>query len=154
MKKLGIVLILLVGLVGCNKQPAQMEMDDFTHLSFAQLQEKIDAKETMVVYFGWVTLCGDAINFQNNYLLPETAKNSSMASIYVVDLDVELPEGLQDKTLREGMKAQFGVQYSPTLIAYENGEVQSLLEWTPATTDATYAIPKTALDAFFSNIKS
>ncbi|MGL5540544.1 MAG: hypothetical protein ACRDBX_02790 [Erysipelotrichaceae bacterium] len=158
MKKLLLGCALLLVLVGCSKAPTDepneptAAFDELTRISFAELESKIANKESMVVYFGWVENCGDAVNFQNNYLIPALEENERFKALYVVDLDVENPEGLNDKTKRESMKAQFGVHYSPTFIQYEEGEVEEFLEWTPLTTDATYALPKADLDQFFHEV--
>ena len=140
-------LVCLFLVAGCEqKQTATIE--DFPHLSFAELDEKIANKETMLVYFGWTENCGDSRNFQDHYLLKYLEEEPKLKEIFVVNLDVENPEGLDDKEKRADMNEKYGVLYSPTLIYYKEGKAIELLSWTPATTDKDTGIMQTSLDSF------
>lgn len=133
-------------MTGCEKKAT---MDEFTHLTFAQLDEKISNQESMLVYFGWTQNCGDSKNFQDNYLLKYVKDEEKLKDIYIVDLDIENPEGLDDKEKRSEMNEKYSVMYSPTLIYYKDGENVDLLSWTPATTDKDTGILQSTLDNFF-----
>lgn len=147
MKKFITIIVCCIFFVtGCEKKAT---MDTFTHITFAQLDEKIASKENMLVYFGWTQNCGDSKNFQDNYLLQYMNDEEKLKEIYVVDLDQENPEGLDDKTKRTDMNEKYGVMYSPTLIYYKEGENIDLLSWTPATTDKETGILQSSLDNFF-----
>lgn len=153
MKKLILAALLVVGMSGCTKNEEQTNfMATLPHLTFEELDEKIASTDEFVVYFGWVEGCGDATNFQDNYVAVMAEDYPTFNEMYVVDLDVELPEGLLDKTKRQPMEEAYGARYSPTVIHYVDGEVVHFLEWTPATTDATYGIFKSDLDTFFTEI--
>lgn len=158
MKK--IVMVAFLGLAfvlgGCsgntNNDKDVTKIEDFNIISFAKLDELIAKKETMVIYFGWVENCGDSHAFQDNYLLPHADENDAYKKIYVVDLDQEIPDALSvDRTLREPMTEKYGVEFSPTLIYYVNGEIDTLLEWTPATSDKKTGILASELDVFFQH---
>lgn len=134
-------------LAGCTKEEAKIE--DFPHLTFEQLDEKLNNNESMLVYFGWTQNCGDSLNFQNNYLLKYAGDENKLKEVYIVDLDQENPEGLDDKEKRTEMNEKYGVLYSPTLIYYKEGKNVDLLSWTPATTDKDTGIMQSSLDNFF-----
>lgn len=145
-KYLFILLCAMFMATGCEAKPT---LDDFQHLTFAQLDEKLENNETMLVYFGWTQNCGDSINFQDHYLLKYVNDEPKLKDIYIVDLDIENPEGLDDKDKRADMNEKYGVLYSPTLIYYNEGKVMELLSWTPATTDKDTGIMQSSLDTFF-----
>lgn len=153
MKKIILAVLLVVGISGCTKSEESTNyIASLSHLTFEELDEKIALHEEFVVYFGWVEGCGDATNFQDNYVAEQAKEYPAFNDIYVVDLDIELPEGLLDKTKRQPMEEAYGARYSPTVIHYVGGEVEHFIEWTPATTDATYGMFKADLDAFFTEI--
>ena len=149
MKKiLGISAFLLV-LCGCNDKVAFSELK---RLHFDELDQKLEQREDMVVYFGWTQNCEDSIHFQENYLADHLSEDSAFLELYVVDLDEELPDALTDKEKREPMFERYGVKYSPTLVQYEKGEIVKLLEWTPETTDKETGILASRLDRFFTEV--
>lgn len=152
MKKLSVVICLMfLILTGCSlKDEETLKMEEFPHLTLTELDQKIADKESMVVYFGWTQNCGDSQNFQNNYLLKEAINHPKLKEIYVVDLDEELPEALEDKEKREPLFEKYEVQYSPTIVSYQEGLIAKLLSWTPATTDKNTGILKSDLDEFFT----
>lgn len=155
MKKIiaGLLLVIGISVSGCSKKEDALEfVSQFDQLSFAQLNEKIDAKDDFVAFFGWVEGCGDTVNFEENYWKPMLKDYPKFADMYVVNLDVELPDGLLNKEMRQPMIDAYGVRYAPTFIQYVDGEVVNMLEWTPETTDSTYGIFKTDLDTFFKEI--
>ncbi|MGL5977441.1 MAG: thioredoxin family protein [Erysipelotrichaceae bacterium] len=145
MKKIMMIACCLLLLVGCSKKDTPVLTSTLT---FDELEEKIQAEETMIVFFGWLVGCGDTVNFQENYLRPMMESQPNISNMEVVDLDVEVGSP-SDKSLRTEMIERFNVTYGPTIVAYENGVEVERLEWTPATTDATYGIPKSQSDAFF-----
>lgn len=155
MKKLGILMMccFLFVMSGCNlEKETTVKLEDFEHLTLDELDQKLADKETIVVYFGWTQNCGDSQNFQNNYLLTESETNPKLKEIYIVDLDKELPDALEDKEKREPLKEKYEVEYSPTLVSYEEGKLSKLLSWTPATTDKNTGILKADLDAYFTEL--
>lgn len=145
-KYLYIILSCMLLMSGCAKK---MSIEEFPHLTFAQLDEKIANDETMIVYFGWTQNCGDSLNFQDNYLVKYASDDNKLKEVYIVDLDVENPEGLDDKEKRADMNDKYDVMYSPTLISYEKGMPVELISWTPATTDKDTGIMQSSLDNFF-----
>ena len=155
MKKLILLSLVLVTLfAGCQKKEDEASLfAELEEITFEQLDQKLENKETMIVYFGWVDQCEDSQNIQNNYF-QEALKNHPewKEQILVVNLDNELPEGLKDHDARAPMAESYNVSYSPTIIYYENGEIISKIEWTPLTSDPTTAIPKDLIDQFFTEI--
>ncbi|MDP2813223.1 MAG: hypothetical protein Q8N92_02125, partial [Erysipelotrichaceae bacterium] len=100
MKRMIVLILMLLILVGCVQTPGtnQISFDDLERISFSDLDQMIEQKKSGLVYFGWVEGCGDAVNIQNNFFNPMFKSNPQWKDqIYVVDLDVELPEGLTDK---------------------------------------------------------
>ena len=69
----------------------------------------------------------------------------------VIKLDVESPDSLMDKDLREPMTEQFGVKYGPTVLLIEDGEIVDMIEWTPLSADDKTAIPLETIETFFEN---
>ena len=151
-RTIGIILILLI-LVGCVQTPKtnQISFDDLKRISFSDLDGMIEEKNSGMIYFGWVEGCGDAVHIQNNFFNQMLKTNPQWKDlIYVVDLDVELPNGLSDKEARQPMIDAYSVMYSPTLIMLDKGEIIDKIEWTPLTSDKETAIPKEAIEAFFT----
>ncbi|HHX07360.1 MAG TPA: thioredoxin family protein [Erysipelothrix sp.] len=158
MKKLFIVLMLLL-VSACtgtstpetNTTENLFDKTEYVNLTFEEYEAALENKVDGVYYFSWVEGCGDSRNLQKNYLgellvnQPELAEN-----LYVIDLDIENPEGLADHEKREPMKEKYGVFYSPTLFIVKDGVVIEEISWTPITSDANTAIPVADLDAFFA----
>ncbi len=148
-----ILALTITGLFFFNQQSAKkLTMDDYQYLTFDELEEKIDSGEEFVTMYGWVEGCGDTVNFDENYLIPKSIEHEQFLNTYIIDLDIELPEGLIDKEKREPMKERFGVFYGPTLVHYNNGEIVTFLEWTPAITDDTYGMMPSSIDHFFKQV--
>jgi len=150
MKKILMILFILLTLVACNKQEEEKRFPLLNVISFEELDVLIEEGYTGVIYFGWVDHCGDSHNIQDNYFEGKLKENPEwMDKIYVVNLDLEIPEALSNKDLRLPMTEKYNVQYSPTLIYYVNGEIDLLVEWTPLTGDSKTAIAVEVLEAFF-----
>lgn len=149
MRKILVFGMILFMMCGCQNKIA---FEELKTLSFNELDHKLEQEETMVVYFGWTKNCGDSIHFQENYLSKHLTEDSPFLKLYVVDLDEELPKALSDKEKRKPMFQKYGVQYSPTLVYYENGEIVKLLEWTPESTDKETGILSSRLDRFFKEV--
>ncbi len=154
MKKVTMIILCCVFfLVGCKRQEtSENTMNMLKHITLTELDEKIANQEDMVVYFGWTKNCLDSINFQNHYLLPKVEEGSKFQDILVVDLDIELPEGLLDKDARAPLVEKYDVEFSPTIVSYKGGKLYKLLAWTPATTDKLTGILQADLDTFFKEI--
>lgn len=153
MKRMIVLILMLLILVGCVQAPGtnQISFDDLERISFSDLDQMIEQKKSGLVYFGWVEGCGDAVNIQNNFFNPMFKSNPQWKDqIYVVDLDVELPEGLTDKDARQPMIDAYQVMYSPTLIMLSQGEIIDKIEWTPLTSDKDTAIPRSVIEAFLT----
>lgn len=158
MKKIGLGLLMIVLLTACQTQkPKEKELVHFKELevlTLDQVDEFLANKESGILYFGWVTNCGDSNNFQDNYLEDKLANNPELKNqIKVVDLDQEVPEALMNKDLRQPLIDKYTVGYSPTLLAIENGEIVVKVEWQLKTSDPVTAIPEETLDKFFDNYK-
>lgn len=153
MKRMTLMILMLLILAGCVQTPTTNEIsfDDLERISFSDLDQMIEQKKSGLVYFGWVEGCGDAVNIQNNFFNPMFKSNPQWKDqMYVVDLDVELPEGLTDKDARQPMIDAYQVMYSPTLIMLENGMIIDKIEWTPLTSDKETAIPRSVIEAFLT----
>ena len=156
MKKIFLLLVILLLFTSCTKPEQPVEEKLFPELkviSFEELDVLLEEGYTGVVYFGWVDNCGDSHNIQDNYFEAKLKENSEwMDKIYVVNLDLEIPDALVDKEQRVPMTEKYGVQFSPTLIYYVNGENLSFIEWTPISSDPDTAIPLEIIEEFFANI--
>jgi hypothetical protein len=156
MKKIFLLFAFLLLFTSCTKPVKPVEEKLFPELkvvSFEELDGLLEEGYTGVVYFGWVDNCGDSQNIQNNYFETKLKENPEwMDKIYVVNLDLEIPDALVDKEQRAPMTEKYGVQYSPTLIYYVDGEIVSYIEWTPVTSDPETAIPLDIIEEFFTNI--
>ena len=155
MKKFLLLFAFLVLFASCTKPVEPEEEKLFPKIetiSFEELDTLLEEEYTGVVYFGWVDNCGDSQNIQDNYFEGKLKENPEWINkIYVVNLDLEIPDALVDKALREPMTEKYGVQYSPTLIYYVDGEIVFLIEWTPVTSDPETAIPLDIIEEFFTN---
>ena len=155
MKKILVVFVALFILVGCKPNKPIEEVSLFSKLqviTFEELDVLLENGLNAVVYYGWIENCGDSQNFQNNYLEEKLKENPEwIDKIYVVNLDIEIPEALGDKELRTPMFEKYGVLYSPTLIYYIDSENVALIEWTPLTGDPDTAIPVDVINEFFAN---
>lgn len=160
-KKIVLVLMTSLILVGCNtpteKEPevrvpkALAEFDKLQHLTFEEVDKFYKEKKSGILYFGWIVRCGDSMNFQENYLENKLVNNQELKNnIYVVNLEVENPDGLMNKELRKTMDEKYGVGYSPTILLIKDGVVTMKSEWQVKTSDPITAMPKTELDAFFT----
>lgn len=159
MKKVGLLLALLL-LASCSTSNAEPEeevkptpeIDSLKRLTLDEVDEFLANKESGILYFGWITNCGDSRNFQENYLEQLLIDQPQLKdSLYVVDLDQELPDALIEKELRAPLTEKYDVSYSPTLLHVENGETVSKVEWNLKTSNPTTAIPPQELDSFFSS---
>lgn len=163
MKKMMFIVLALV-LIGCTTKPnpettpnesssetVVFDKSKYPNLTFKDYEKALEEKQDGIYYFSWVKGCGDSRNLQANYLVdllanqPELEKN-----LYVIDLDIENPEGLRDHEQRTEMKEKYQVAYSPTLHWVKDGKVVETISWTPITSDPVTAIPKADLDAFFA----
>lgn len=151
-----------------NAQLKQLPNTKFATLPEITLDEayyRIKNKEDIVIYFGWVKTCGDALNFQVNSFDDYLANELIFNKIYVVNLDNESPDALSDHELRKPIAKRFKIDQwmnddslspmelkSPQLVHYVDGEIVDLVSWTPLNSDSEYGILKTASDKFFSNL--
>ncbi len=162
MKKLLVLLAVLL-LVGCTTKPAVetvpketgdsvvFDKTQYPNLTFEDYEKALAEKKDGIYYFSWVEGCGDSRNFQKNYLVELLSKNPELVKhFYVIDLDIENPEGLRDHEKRKDMKAKYQVAYSPTLHWIKDGEIAETISWTPMTSDPVTAIPVADLEAFFA----
>lgn len=155
MKKLILLVGVLIIMTGCQQATdspkATPNVDGLKRLSLTEVDTFLENKESGILYFGWVTNCGDSVNFQENYLEDYLKSNPDMKdSIYVVDLDDELPDALIDKKLRAPLTEKYDVSFSPTLLRVEDGKTIDKVEWTLKTADPETAIARFDLDNFFN----
>lgn len=147
-----VALLLFIGISGCSVKQTN-PFDSLQRVTFLKLDEMIANRDTMVVYFGWTKNCGDARNIQKNYLKEAlTANPDWKTKIFVVDLDSEIPAALTNIPFRKPMIDLYGVKHSPTIVYYAAGVKTKMIEWTPITADATYAIPLPQIIEFFTSI--
>lgn len=149
MKRLAWIVCLCFVLIGCTQQKEPAQLSDLTMLTIEQVEEKIEAKESFTVYFGWTQRCGDSLHFQDNYLYEHMEKYEAFKDLFVVNLDEEMPDALEHKEQRSVLMDKFGVSTSPSFVTYENGEVKEVLSWAPGITDDKTGIPDFMLDEFF-----
>lgn len=152
MKKILLIMLLLL-VSGCGSSAVSSEtFDSLQRLSFNELQTFIDEGQSGLIYFGWTEKCPDSTLMQENYLYELVANEEGVRNnMWVVDLDVESPDSLMDKDLREPMTEQFGVKYGPTVLLIEDGEIVDMIEWTPLSADDKTAIPLETIETFFEN---
>lgn len=152
MKKILLIMLLLL-VSGCGSSAVSSEtFDSLERLSFNELQTFIDEGQSGLIYFGWTEKCTDSTLMQKNYLYELVANEEGIRNnMWVVDLDVESPDSLMDKDLREPMTEQFGVKYGPTVLLIEDGEIVDMIEWTPLSADDKTAIPLETIETFFEN---
>lgn len=161
LKKILILFMTILVLIGCSTQkeekpevrvPKALEkFDSLQHLTFEEVDELLTDKKSGILYFGWIVRCGDSLNFQENYLEEKLNNNPELKNnIFVVNLETENPDGLMNKDLRLPMQEKYGVGYSPTILLVKEGVVTLKSEWQVKTSDPITAIPKTELDAFFT----
>ena len=152
MKKILLIMLLLL-VSSCGSSAVSSEtFDSLERLSFNELQTFIDEGQSGLIYFGWTEKCPDSTLMQKNYLYELVANEEGIRNnMWVVDLDVESPDSLMDKDLREPMTEQFGVKYGPTVLLIEDGEIVDMIEWTPLSADDKTAIPLETIEAFFEN---
>lgn len=152
-KKLIVCLLLFsVGLVACGTGNKKSDLSSLEHLTFDQLDEKLAANESFVVYFGWTENCGDSEQFQKGYLEKKIQTDDEFKKIYVVDLDKELPDGLSNKDARKPMKDKYDVYASPTMVQYVDGKMGKKIEWTTLNSSDKTGILESELDAYFTEI--
>ena len=164
MKKIISAFFILIILVSCqNQQPVENKpeqevvvatplVDALKRLSLEEVDQFLSEKESGILYFGWVTNCGDSRNFQENYLEQYLKDNPAMKDkIFVVDLDIELPDALIEKDKRQPLTDKYDVAYSPTLLDVKEGVTVNKVEWQLKTSDPETAIPREVLDSFFSD---
>lgn len=152
MKKILLIMLLLL-VSSCGSSAVSSEtFDSLERLSFNELQTFIDEGQSGLIYFGWIEKCPDSTLMQKNYLYELVANEEGVRNnMWVVDLDVESPDSLMDKDLREPMTEQFGVKYGPTVLLIEDGEIVDMIEWTPLSADDKTAIPLETIETFFEN---
>ena len=152
MKKILLIMLLLL-VSSCGSSAVSSEtFDSLERLSFNELQTFIDEGQSGLIYFGWTEKCPDSTLMQKNYLYELIANEEGIRNnMWVVDLDVESPDSLMDKDLREPMTEQFGVKYGPTVLLIEDGEIVDMIEWTPLSADDKTAIPLETIETFFEN---
>ncbi|NLC05472.1 MAG: thioredoxin family protein [Erysipelothrix sp.] len=152
MKKILLIMLLLL-VSSCGSSAVSSEtFDSLERLSFNELQTFIDEGQSGLIYFGWTEKCPDSTLMQKNYLYELVANEEGVRNnMWVVDLDVESPDSLMDKDLREPMTEQFGVKYGPTVLLIEDGEIVDMIEWTPLSADDKTAIPLETIETFFEN---
>ncbi|MDR1794512.1 MAG: hypothetical protein LBR25_03885 [Erysipelotrichaceae bacterium] len=152
MRKIAMLLIVLLLLTSCKSTKKNGEaFAKLTVISLAQLDEKLANGDSFIAYFGWVKNCGDSLNIQNNYFEDVLNNHSELYDvIYVIDLDIELPEALADHDLRQPLTDAYTVAYSPTLLEIRDGEIINKIEWTPVTSDPDTGIAKSVIDDFFA----
>lgn len=152
MKKILLIMLLLL-VSSCGSSAVSSEtFDSLERLSFNELQTFIDEGQSGLIYFGWTEKCPDSTLMQKNYLYELAANEEGVRNnMWVVDLDVESPDSLMDKDLREPMTEQFGVKYGPTVLLIEDGEIVDMIEWTPLSADDKTAIPLETIETFFEN---
>lgn len=152
MKKILLIMLLLL-VSSCGSSAVSSEtFDSLQRLSFNELQTFIDEGQSGLIYFGWTEKCTDSTLMQKNYLYELVANEEGIRNnMWVVDLDVESPDSLMDKDLREPMTEQFGVKYGPTVLLIEDGEIVDMIEWTPLSADDKTAIPLETIETFFEN---
>lgn len=133
--------------------------------SIDEIDQKIKNGDEFLVMYGWARQCGDALNFEVNAFDEYYDKYDVVKDMQIADLDVLLPEGLNDKTKRKPVadrlllsswqqdkSVEHMTLYSPQLVYYKDGKIYDLVTWTPKNGDSTYGIQKTLLDEFFNNI--
>lgn len=134
-------------------------------ITLDQAYDKIKNKEDIVIYFGWVKTCGDALNFQVNSFDYYLDNESIFKKIYVVNLDEESPDALMNHDLRKPIAKRFQIDQwtkdeslspmelkSPQLVHYKDGKIHDLVSWTPLNSDSEYGIIKESSDEFFTNL--
>lgn len=149
MKKLWILCLLLGMLTwaGCAKdtdQPVSSTTPSFDFLqrvSLDDLRHRVSKKEPMFVYFCWTKQANECVKLQENYLEPNIEYYRWNGLITVVDLDVELPEALEDKSKRSVLTQDFGLRYAPAFVFFYEGSVASMIEWSPENNDVNTGIP-------------
>lgn len=159
MKKLGLILLLLV-LVACQQKEEpvierEVKETPMVHslqtLSLEEVDEFLANKESGILYFGWITNCGDSLNFQENYLEQLLVDNPNLKdNLYIVNLDEELPDALLEKEKRQPLTEKYDVSYSPTLLWVVDGVTSEKIEWQLKTSDPETAIARVELDEFFN----
>lgn len=162
MKKLLGLLVVALALVGCttNEEPEEVEevvvetphVDAVPQMNLEEYEAYLADGNSGIVYFGWITRCGDSTNFQENYLEQLLIDHPELdGNFYIVDLDNEAPDALIDKELREPLKEKYNVEFSPTLLLIEDGQIADKIEWTLKESDAETAIARDILDGFFND---
>lgn len=165
MKRVVGILLLALILGGCNNQPEKQEeseqeverketpkVDAVKTMSLEEYDEFLAAKKSGIVYFGWITRCGDSLNFQENYLEQLLIDHPQLDDdFYIVNLDVEAPDALIERELREPLTEKYDVTFSPTLLNVKEGVTIDKIEWTLKESDPETAISRTVLDKFFED---
>lgn len=138
-------------------------------LTLAQLEQKIKAKENMIVYLAWIYNCGDSRNFQSN-LFDDYLNDGDLSNydkFYVVNLDKEAPDALDNHDLREPITKALLIDTwtkdpdvspmslkAPQLIQYQNGKITNLVSWTPVNSDDVTGMQRSKVDAFFEAVRN
>lgn len=147
------------------EQLADTKFSTLPQITMDEAEEKINKNQDIIIYFGWVETCGDALNFQVNSFDDYLQDDAVFKNIYVVNLDKEAPDALSDQELRKPIANRFQIDQwtkdetispmelkSPQLVHYQNGEIVDLVSWTPLNTDAKFGILKEKTDLFFDNL--
>lgn len=138
-----ILCILLLTLSACEKPQKPSEIVESTtpafdfleRLTLEELDRAIERGENLYVYFAWTKNSSECVRLQENFLEPNIDYYNWNGLIRVVDLDEELPDALEDKTVRSILNEKYGIRYAPSFMFVKFGNIESAFEWTPETND-------------------
>ena len=114
MKKIGLIAMVILGLfgiTGCQKYTT------YTEISYQQLKEKMDAKDTFVLVVGSAT-CTACSNYK---MTMEQVIKAKQVEIFYIDLNKLTSE--EDAKLY----SEFVVTSSPTTIFFDKGEQEPVI---------------------------
>lgn len=153
------VLVCLILFCGCVNNTPKDEIksntpnfDFLVRLSLDDVMQRIDKKENLFLYLGWTENSSECIKVQEKYLERFIEYYQWNGLISVVDLDVELPEALHDRELREQLTEMFGIRYAPAFVMIKFGKIESYIEWTPDTNDLDTGMDFELLDEWFRSV--
>lgn len=155
MRKILLILIACLFLLsGCSKKEVSKtpDFDFLQRISLEELNKRVNKKETLYVYIGWTENSSECVKFQEEYLEPYIEYYGWNGMITVVDLDQDLPEALEEKSLRSELTEKYTIRYAPALIYIHFGEIKSVLEWTPETNDLTYGIDPDVVNDWMKSV--
>ena len=154
-KYIVLIMVCFLLLSGCSAKEESSKTPDFdflTRISLEELDKRISKGESLYVYLGWTENSGECVRFQENYLEPYIEYYNWNGMITVVDLDLELPEALEEKRLRSVLTDNYSVRYAPALLYIHFGKIKSVLEWTPETNDLEYGIDPEIVNEWMKSV--